>query len=238
MSPRRPPTMHSVAAVPDEAVKLPLSSRTAPPRARTINTLLRSQGGGGRDCPPALNRSHEPRACRQPSQCRMACGNRRCSQGIDRRKSRHDSAGKPLLPSYIEQTGSQAAAAASRSRVATVLTALARDYAASPPAWFSSVAQHANAVIEAAPKRFADAFNRWRDLLAAAERQIEDATAALKDYSITSQERRAAEARQSAGNTQVNLLLRGSESQGSTSTSIATLPPKASCPATTFRVYP
>ena len=51
--------------------------------------------------------------------------------------------------------------------------------------------------------------------MAAAERQKDDATRTLKDYSISPQERRAAETRQAAGNIQINLLLRGAEGQGS-----------------------
>ena len=70
-------------------------------------------------------------------------------------------------------------------------------------------------MVDEAPQRFAGAFDRWRDLLAAAERQVEDAARTLRDYSISPQERRAAEMRQAAGNTQTKLLLRGSESQGS-----------------------
>lgn len=122
---------------------------------------------------------------------------------------------KPLLKDYSDQLVSDAARKAAMPRVIAVLTALKRDYADQPPTWLASIEEHAKSVVEAAPKRFADTFDRWRDLLAAAERQIEDATNTLKDYSISADERRAAEARQAAGNTQVKLLIRGGESQGS-----------------------
>jgi hypothetical protein len=122
---------------------------------------------------------------------------------------------KPLLATYADQLTAEAATKAATGRVLTVLKALQRDYAKDKPAWLASVDDHARSVVAEAPKRFGRAFERWRDLLAAAERQIEDATATLKDYSISSEERRAAEARQAAGNTQVKLLIRGDESQGS-----------------------
>jgi hypothetical protein len=96
-----------------------------------------------------------------------------------------------------------------------VLLALTRDYGDAPPAWFAGPGPHARSVVAAAPTHFAEAFNRWRDLLAAAERQVEDAARTLKDYSISPQERRAAETRQAAGNIQIKLLLRGAEGQGS-----------------------
>ena len=123
--------------------------------------------------------------------------------------------GKPLLPEHWERVTSQEARKAGEERLLAVLSALSRDYGDAPPAWFAGPISHAHSVIAAAPKRFADAFNRWRDLLAAAERQVEDAACTLKDYSISPQERRAAETRQAAGNIQINLLLRSAEGQGS-----------------------
>lgn len=123
--------------------------------------------------------------------------------------------GKPLLPHHWERATSEEARNAGEERVSAVLSALAHDYGDTWPAWFTGPTQHARSVVAKAPKRFADAFNRWRDLLAAAERQVEDAARTLKDYSISPQERRAAETRQVAGNIQIKLLLRGAEGQGS-----------------------
>lgn len=122
---------------------------------------------------------------------------------------------KPLLKVYADKLTTDDARAAASARIEKVLTALEHDYGPSKPSWFTTIDARAKAVVDAAPTRFASAFDRWRDLLAAAERQIEDATTTLKDYSISSDERRAAEARQAAGNTQVKLLIRGGETQGS-----------------------
>ena len=124
-------------------------------------------------------------------------------------------AGKPLLPHLWELATSEESRKAGEQRASAVLSALSRDYGDTPPAWFAGPIPHAESIVAAAPKRFADAFNRWRDLLAAAERQVEDAALTLKDYSISPHERRAAESRQAAGNIQIKLLLRGAEGQGS-----------------------
>ena len=123
--------------------------------------------------------------------------------------------GKPLKTEISKQVESEETAKSAALRVSTVLAALERDYAQARPDWFLGVPEATNDVLKKAPGRFTAAFQRWRDLLAAAERQVEDATAALKDYSISPQERRAAEGRQAAGNVQINLLLRGAEGQGS-----------------------
>ena len=123
--------------------------------------------------------------------------------------------GKPLLSEHWERVTSDEAQKAGEARVAAILSALSHDYGATPPAWFAGPTLHASRVVTAAPKRFAAAFDRWRDLLAAAERQVEDAARTLKDYSISPQERRSAETRQAAGNIQIKLLMRGAEGQGS-----------------------
>ena len=123
--------------------------------------------------------------------------------------------GKPLLSHHWERVTSEESKSSGEVHVAAVLSALALDYGDTPPAWFSGPETHARSVVAVAPSRFADAFNRWRDLLAAAERQVTDAARTILDFSISPQERRAAEMRQAAGNIQIKLLLRGAEGQGS-----------------------
>ena len=121
--------------------------------------------------------------------------------------------GKPLKPEIADQMSSEETRIAATSQVGAVLEALSRDYQPIPPDWFIGVEQKTAEILAKAPDRFADAFNRWRELLAAAERQSADAAATLKDYSISSEERKAAEGRQGAGNVQISLLLRGGEGQ-------------------------
>jgi len=122
---------------------------------------------------------------------------------------------KPLLKDLLDRISSPETVTAGVKSVSAVLKALTTDFGSSPPEWFSGVADHANKVVAAAPDRLNRAFTRWRELLTAAERQRDDAAQALKDYSIGPVERRAAEARQRAGNDQIKLLLRGAEGQGS-----------------------
>lgn len=123
--------------------------------------------------------------------------------------------GKPLSLDVETIISSEESRLAGHRRVVPVLEALVRDYGDHAPDWFTTPDDYAQTVVETAPLRFAATFNRWRDLLAAAERQVTDATTTLRDYSISPEERRSAEARQAAGNTQVKLLLRSTEAQGS-----------------------
>jgi hypothetical protein len=123
--------------------------------------------------------------------------------------------GKPLKADNWKRVSSKEAREAGEARLAAVLEAVRRDYGDDPPEWFPGVEPHTKAIVDKAPERLARAFDRWRELLAAAERQVEDASRTLNDYSISPQERRAAEMRQAAGNVQIRLLLRGAEGQGS-----------------------
>ena len=68
-------------------------------------------------------------------------------------------------------------------------------------------------MIERAPIDFDRAFDRWRDLLAAAERAVELATQTLNDYTITPQERKASESRLAMGNWQRKTLLQSASTQ-------------------------
>lgn len=123
--------------------------------------------------------------------------------------------GKPLHAQIGDLITSEETKLAATGKIAAVLRVLAEDYRASSPSWFLGIEENTAEILSKSPKLFTAAFDRWRDLLASAERQVEDATAALKDYSIPPKERKAAEGRQAAGNVQINLLLRGAEGQGS-----------------------
>ena len=88
------------------------------------------------------------------------------------------------------------------SRIESVLAALEGDYAGDRPYWYTGREAFTRAVIERAPIDFDRAFDRWRDLLAAAERAVELATKTLNDYTISPQERKASESRLAMGNWQ------------------------------------
>lgn len=124
-------------------------------------------------------------------------------------------AGKPLKADLADLIRSQEVRARGEAAVNRVLKVVERDLGTDPPVWFSGAAAYAAESSKAAPERFDAAFERWRDLFAAAERQAEDAAVTLRDYSISDQERKAASARQAQANGQIRLLLGGSASFGS-----------------------
>ena len=96
-----------------------------------------------------------------------------------------------------------------------VLNVLEQDFEGKLPTWLPSVAEYASDLADDVVSRFDTAFDRWRTLIASAERQRDDAARALADYSITGPERRAATARQAQANGQIALLLGGTASFGS-----------------------
>lgn len=121
---------------------------------------------------------------------------------------------KPLGTEHWEIVTSADARINGEKQVVKVLNALNDDFGSQKPHWFTSVSDYARTIAVAAPERLNKTFDRWRDLLEAAERQVEDATKTLNDYSISPQERKAAEIRVVSGNTQRKLLLGASEAQG------------------------
>lgn len=94
-----------------------------------------------------------------------------------------------------------------------VLQSLAPNLADAP--WFSGVEPYARATVEQAGVRLDHTFTRWRELFAAAEAQRDEADRVLKDYSISAEQRKAAQARLAQALGQINLLLGGSERVGS-----------------------
>ncbi|QEX18090.1 DEAD/DEAH box helicase [Hypericibacter terrae] len=122
---------------------------------------------------------------------------------------------KPLKTEIQQRVTAPESSEAARERIGSVLNALQRDYMPELPAWFTSVENFSRETVAKAPQRFNASFNRWRDLLVAAERQRDDAARTLQDYSIQPVERRAAEMRQQAANIQIKLLLQGAQGQSS-----------------------
>ncbi|MCE6967194.1 DEAD/DEAH box helicase [Cereibacter sphaeroides] len=121
------------------------------------------------------------------------------------------STARPLRDDLAQKLASPATASAAAPMVQAVLDALAADYGKDVPRWFTPGL--CEALVAGAPKRFHDSFDRWRGLLIAAERAIQLARAALDDYSISDQERRAAEIRLNMGEHQRRLLLSSQASQ-------------------------
>ena len=121
--------------------------------------------------------------------------------------------GRPLRSHISEVMDSAEASLRAVSRIESVLAALEVDYAGDRPYWYTGREAFTRAVIEGAPIDFDRAFDRWRDLLAAAERAVELATKTLNDYTISPQERRASESRLAMGNWQRKTLLQSASTQ-------------------------
>jgi hypothetical protein len=114
---------------------------------------------------------------------------------------------KPLLPEIADVAVSSATATRARPLIQAVLDALERDYAGELPRWYTTRDAVTEHIVSTAASRFDATFNRWRDLLRAAERTVELAAKTLKDYTISAQERKLAENRQTMGERQRSLLL-------------------------------
>lgn len=114
---------------------------------------------------------------------------------------------KALLPEIRDVAAEPRTAARARPLITAVLTALEKDYGGDNPRWFKSNDFVTEDIVSKAPRRFNDTFDRWRDLLKAAERSIDLAEQTLKDYTISPPERKAAEDRRRMGEFQRSILL-------------------------------
>ncbi|EAQ06275.1 DEAD/DEAH box helicase [Yoonia vestfoldensis] len=114
---------------------------------------------------------------------------------------------KALLPEIRDVASAKRTAERASPLIDGVLKALEKDYAGDYPRWFKTRQQVTQNIVAQAPARFNETFNRWRDLLKAAERSIELADQALKDYTISPPERKAAEERRRMGEFQRSILL-------------------------------
>ena len=118
-----------------------------------------------------------------------------------------DHVDKPLLSEINDVAFANVTSVRAKPLVVSVLRALERDYGSSLPRWFTTSEEIADKVIADAPSRFNNAFDRWRDLLKAAERAVELATKALDDYTLSPRDRKAADDRLRMGNFQRTILL-------------------------------
>ena len=121
--------------------------------------------------------------------------------------------GRPLRSDISEALECADAADRATSRIETVLAALDEDYADDRPYWYSDCEAFTRTLIKRASIDFDRAFDRWRGLLAAAERAVELATQTLNDYSISAAERKASESRLAMGNWQRKTLLQSASTQ-------------------------
>jgi hypothetical protein len=102
-----------------------------------------------------------------------------------------------------------------RGRIQRVLAMLESDLTRELAPWYVGSTALAAQVTESGVGRFEQKFDRWRDLLSAAERQKEAARRTLDDYSAPAQEKRAAKTRHDQALDQINLLQQGTNSLSS-----------------------
>lgn len=114
--------------------------------------------------------------------------------------------GRPLKKEVKEPMALPNVAEEARRRIQRVLRLLEEDLTPALAPWYPGRDVFADEVVEHVLKRFEYAFNRWRDLFAAAEQQRDAARRTMDDYSAPQQEKRAAQSRHAQAIDQLNLL--------------------------------
>ncbi len=114
--------------------------------------------------------------------------------------------GRPLKKDVKEPMALPKVAEEAGHRIQRVLSLLEEDLMPSLAPWYPGRATFTKEVVERALPRFEQAFNRWRDLFAAAEQQRDTARRMMDDYSAPQQEKRAAQSRHAQAIDQLNLL--------------------------------
>ncbi len=116
--------------------------------------------------------------------------------------------GRPLKKDVLEPMAHPKVAAEARRRVERVLSLLEKDLGEELAPWYRDRGRDlfAAEVVAHAPKRFEQAFGRWRDLFAAAEQQRDAARRTMDDYAAPRKEKGAAQSRHAQAIEQLNLL--------------------------------
>ena len=123
--------------------------------------------------------------------------------------------GRPLQPDIEAALKERSVASGARERIRRVLDLVADDLTPEAAPWYTDRDVFSAAVVAAAAKRFDEAFNRWRDLFAAAEEQRDAARRTMDDYSASYRDKRAAQTRQAQAVDQIDLLQRGTNALSS-----------------------
>ncbi len=100
-------------------------------------------------------------------------------------------------------------------RIEHVLKMLEGDLTPAAAPWFTSTPEFARAIAKSAHEAFNRAFNRWRDLMLAAEKQRDDARRVMDDHSARPIDKDAARTRHNQAFNQIKLLEQGSEKNSS-----------------------
>ena len=124
-------------------------------------------------------------------------------------------AGRPLTPDIEASLKDKRVADTAGNRIRRVLDLVADDLTPELAPWYTGRDAYSNALVAAAAERFDAAFDRWRDLFAAAEEQRDAARRTMDDYSTPYREKRAAQSRHAQAVDQLNLLQRGTNALSS-----------------------
>ena len=122
---------------------------------------------------------------------------------------------RPIRKEVSEPMTLPRVGAESLRRIQRVLDLLQEDLTPELAPWYSGRDVFAAEVVESAPRRFDQAFDRWRDLFMAAEQQRDAARRTMDDYSAPHHEKRAAQIRHAQAIDQINLLQKGTSSLSS-----------------------
>ena len=122
---------------------------------------------------------------------------------------------RPLKQDIKDALAVPAVAQEAQRRIRRVLDLLDDELTLELAPWYPGRDAYASEVVASAPKRFEDAFNRWRDLFAAAEQQRDAAHKTESDYSAPPAEKKAAKSRYLQAVDQLDLLRKGSSSHSS-----------------------
>jgi Domain of unknown function (DUF1998)/Helicase conserved C-terminal domain len=122
---------------------------------------------------------------------------------------------RPLRAELEKQFRSADLKDRSTNRMTRLLKRLASDLGSGRPEWLDEPNVYAAKIAAQAPDAFLGAFARWRDLLASAEAQRDEARRTIDNLGIRDPKvRRSAEALQNMAQRQISLLLAGSETVG------------------------
>ena len=126
-----------------------------------------------------------------------------------------DDAGRPIDPDLEAALKNRQVAEDAGNRIRRVLDLVSDELTPELAPWYTGREAYADAIVAAAAKRFDEAFNRWRDLFAAAEEQRDAARRTMDDYSASYRDKRAAQTRHAQAVDQLNLLQRGTNATSS-----------------------
>ena len=113
---------------------------------------------------------------------------------------------RPVRRDVIEPMAQPRVAVEAEKRIRRVLDLLADDLTPADAPWYPGRDAFADEIVRCARERFEGAFDRWRSLFKAAERQRDAARVLMDNYAATARERNTAQRQHAQAIDQLNLL--------------------------------